>query len=61
MLDDESLFDRGIIDSLGVLKLVAFLEEQYGVCVDDEELIPENFETIALLKEFIESKQVAAR
>ena len=35
--DDESLFEQGIIDSLGVLQLVSFLEEHFGVHIDDEE------------------------
>ena|SRR3972149_7912190 len=54
--DDESLFEAGIIDSLGVLQLVSFMEEKCNVVVEDEELIPENFETINKLVDFIEKK-----
>jgi acyl carrier protein len=54
--DDDSLFETGIVDSLGVLLLVAFIEEQFNIKVEDEELIPENFETINKVKEFIERK-----
>ncbi len=54
--DDESLFETGVIDSLGVLKLVSFLEERFGVQIQDEELIPENFETVNKIIGFMESK-----
>lgn len=57
--DDESLFETGIIDSLGVLQLVCFIEERFNVQVEDEELIPENFETINKLKDFVERKLVS--
>lgn len=56
---EESFFESGIIDSLGVLQLVSFLEERFGVHIEDEELVPENFETISKLIEFIERKMVA--
>ena len=56
--DDESLFEQGIIDSLGVLQLVSFLEEHFGVHVDDEDLVPENFDTVNRIREFVESKLV---
>ena len=57
--DDESLFEAGIIDSLGILQLVSFLEERFSVQVEDEELIPENFETINRLLDFMEKKLVS--
>ena len=54
--DDESLFERGIIDSLGLIQLVSFLEDRFKLQVEDEELIPDNFETVNQLKEYIEKK-----
>ncbi len=54
--DDESLFESGILDSLGVLRLVSFLEERFGVRVKDEELVPENFETLNRLADFVNGK-----
>jgi len=51
--DDESLFERGIIDSLGLIQLVSFLEDRFKLQVEDEELIPDNFETVNQLKEYI--------
>lgn len=44
--DDTSFLEEGIIDSTGVLELVSFLEEDFSIDVDDEELIPENFDSI---------------
>jgi len=54
---NESLINSGVLDSLALLRLIAFLEEQMGVTVDDSEVIPENFETINEIKSFIEKKK----
>jgi len=54
--EDESLFEKGIIDSLGVLELISFIEKKFAIQVDDEELIPENFETFNKILEFVETK-----
>ncbi len=54
---DTSFLDSGIIDSLGVLELVSFLEERFSVEVKDEELVPENLDSIRNLVAYIERKQ----
>ena len=54
---NESLISSGVLDSLALLRLIAVLEEQMGVTVDDSEVIPENFETINEIKSFIEKKK----
>ena len=54
--DDDSLQDAGIIDSTGVLELVTYLETSFGVSVGDEELLPENLDTINRLARFVSSK-----
>jgi acyl carrier protein len=54
---NESLISTGVLDSLALLRLIAFIEEQFGVIVGDAEVIPENFETINEIKEFIEQKK----
>ncbi|HAH49664.1 acyl carrier protein [Gimesia sp.] len=54
--NDDSFLETGIIDSTGVLELVAFIEDHYSVEVDDDELIPENLDSIDRLIAFIESK-----
>jgi len=54
---NESLISSGVLDALALLRLIAFLEEQMGVTVDDSEVIPENFESINEIKSFIEKKK----
>ena len=55
--DGDSFMAKGIVDSTGVLELVAFLEEQFGVTVDDEEMVPANLDSIDNLAEFIRKKK----
>jgi acyl carrier protein len=55
--DEDSLLDSGIIDSLGILDLVAFLEKTYGIRVGDEELNPGNFDSIASVARFVATKK----
>jgi len=54
--DDSSFLDEGIIDSTGILELVSFLEEEFGIAVLDEELIPENLDSIASVARYLERK-----
>lgn len=56
LLNDESLLEQGIIDSTGVLELVTFLEETYHIKVEDEELVPDNLDSINRLVRFLERK-----
>jgi acyl carrier protein len=44
--DDASFLDEGIIDSTGILEMVSYLEEEFSISVDDEELVPENLDSI---------------
>jgi acyl carrier protein len=52
----ENLLARGIMDSHGVMELVAFLEERYGIAIGDEDLTPENFENVTRIDEFVTGK-----
>jgi acyl carrier protein len=52
----DNLIDSGIVDSLGILDLVAFLESQFGLHVFDEELLPENFQTIECIAALVRTK-----
>ena len=54
--DDTSFLDDGIIDSTGVLELVTFIEENFKIRVDDEELIPENLDSIDNIAGYLERK-----
>jgi acyl carrier protein len=55
--DASSFLDRGIIDSTGVLELVAFVESEYGVAVADEDIVPANFDSIDALAAFVGRKR----
>jgi len=57
--DDDSFLEREIIDSTGVLELVAFLEEKYGFKIKDTELVPENLDSVSCLVRFIDRKSRA--
>ncbi|MFO1426569.1 MAG: hypothetical protein U1F11_06270 [Steroidobacteraceae bacterium] len=57
--DDASLLEHQVMDSTGVLELVSFLESQYGVLVADEELVPENLDSIELIAQFVLRKRAA--
>jgi acyl carrier protein len=54
--DDTSFLEEGIIDSTGVLELVTFLEETYEIQVEDDELVPENLDSIDNVTAYIERK-----
>ncbi len=54
--DDTSFLEEGIIDSTGVLELINYLEEEFSITVDDEELIPENLDSIDNILVFIGKK-----
>jgi acyl carrier protein len=56
LADDTSFLEAGILDSTGVLEVVAFLEQQFGVLVDDDELTPENLDSIASIGAFVSRK-----
>ena len=54
--DDTSFLEEGIIDSTGILELVSFIEEEFSITVDDEELIPEILDSIANVTSYLEKK-----
>lgn len=54
--DETSFLDTGIIDSTGVLELVSFLQEQFGVVLEDGEIVPENLDTVANIVGLIQRK-----
>ncbi|HZL85534.1 MAG TPA: acyl carrier protein [Candidatus Krumholzibacteria bacterium] len=59
LADEESLVERGVIDSLGIFQLVSFLEETFGVQVGDDEILLENFSTILDIDHFVRAKLAA--
>lgn len=54
--DSLSFIDGGIIDSVGVLELVAFLEERFGFRIEDDELVPENLDSVDRLVRYVARK-----
>ncbi|HDD24322.1 MAG TPA: acyl carrier protein [Chloroflexi bacterium] len=57
LTDEVSFLEEGIVDSTGVLELVMFVEETFGIRVEDEEIIPDNFDSVAKLSRYVEKKQ----
>ena len=57
---DDSLLDKGIVDSTGMLEIILFLEEQLGVVPEDHEMIPDNLESINKIARFVATKRQAA-
>jgi acyl carrier protein len=54
--DEVSFLGKGIIDSTGILELISFIEEKYSISIDDEELIPDNFDSLNKLSTFVSNK-----
>ena len=54
--DDDSFFENEIIDSTGVLELVLFIEESFGFRVEDEEIVPDNLDSLNKLVKYVQSK-----
>ena len=54
---DTSLLEEGIVDSTGMLEMIAFLEETFELSIEDHELVPENLDSISNLIDFVQRKQ----
>lgn len=55
--DDDSFLEQGIIDSTGIMELVEFVQDAFGVKVQDEELVPDNLDSLNKLAKFVHSKK----
>jgi acyl carrier protein len=53
---DDDLLALGVIDSFGIVELVGFLEERFGIAIEDDDLTPEHFSSVAGIAEFVSSK-----
>lgn len=58
--EEASFLRTGILDSMGMLQLVAFLETEFGVKVGDDELVPENLDSLRSVTAFVQRKQQSA-
>ena len=54
---EQSLLSSGVIDSLAILRLISFIEKTFDIVVEDEDVIPENFETLNIIGEYIKNKK----
>lgn len=57
---DESLTGSGVLDSMGVLELIMFIEERFGVEVPDEDTLPENLDSVGRIADYVEGRLNAA-
>ncbi len=57
--DDTSLLESGVLDSLGIAKLTAFIESEFGLQLAPDEILPRNFETIGVVADFVDAKRSA--
>jgi acyl carrier protein len=60
LADDTPFFAEGIVDSTGFLELVLFLEETFDIRLEDDEVVPENLDSLDLIDRFLEKKLVGA-
>jgi len=56
LMDTDALLESGVLDSLGVLELVAYLEKEFEISIADEQLVLENFQTIERIAAFVEGQ-----
>lgn len=57
LADGDSLMQKGVVDSTGILELIMHVEETYGIKVLDEEMVPENLDSVASIAAFVERKR----
>jgi len=58
--DSDSLLENGVMDSTGILELVAFLESDFSIQMSDAEIVPDNLDSIAAIATYLERKLAAA-
>ena len=58
--DEDSLLEKGVVDSLGFVELVEEIQSRYGIAIDDIEITEENFGSIAAIARYVEAKRTAA-
>lgn len=61
LLDDASLLDEGVIDSTGVIEVIHFLETEFGIVIEDQEIVPSNLDSIQRIATFIMRKLASGK
>ena len=56
----DSFLDKGVLDSTGILEVIYFLEDEFGVKVEDDEMVPENLDSVDNIVKFVNSKAQVA-
>lgn len=56
----DSFLEKGVLDSTGILEVIYFLEDEFGVKVEDDEMIPENLDSVNNIVKFVDTKSKAA-
>ena len=56
--DSQSFLESGLIDSTGILEVIAFLEEEYEITIADEEMVPDNLESVDNIVAFLQTRRV---
>jgi len=57
--EDDSFLEKGVVDSMNVMEIVAFVEDTFGVNISDSDIVPSNFDSISNITKFIEKKKSA--
>jgi acyl carrier protein len=57
LTSDYPLIDRHVLDSLGIVQLVSFLEDEFGIEIEDEELVPDHFGTVGSIASLVQAKR----
>ena len=60
LADDESLLEAGVLDSMSMVDLIAFIEKTYGIAIDEDDMVPENFDTIDAMAAYVGEKHNAS-
>ena len=60
LTDDQALMEEGIIDSLGIFTLIAFIEQQFGVKIDPTDVVVDNFQSVRKIADLVRSRQAAS-
>jgi len=55
--DDDPLLESGIVDSIGIVQFASFLESTFDIVIDDEDIVPENFETMTSIAAFVDRQR----
>jgi acyl carrier protein len=58
LADNDSLLETGVVDSLGILDVVSYIEGQLSIQLSDDDLTPENFDSVAAIAHFVDSNRL---